>query len=259
MARGMPMPSLYSHSLIGYWPLWESSGTRPSLIGALDLTDNNTVTGNDGRVVLASQFTAANNEYLSRASEAALQFGDTYVCWFAWIYRDTAAALAHTILSKFGNSAGNNEYRFYVNTTNQLQIDLYGGTSIIGTKTHSVTLGANTWYFCYAFHDPVANLCGVALNDGVLETAATTAVGGTSGREFQVGDTNSLAAFEFNGRICELGMMRGNLEIQERAFLYNQGIGRTYPWDGHASIFGAGRGHGQMVGARRNRLVGVSV
>lgn len=93
------MPSTLITDLAAYWKLDEASGTRSDSAGSSHLTDNNTVTQSSGRVGNAGQFTAANNEYLSVADNAALSSGDVDITVAGWIYLD--ATFEHKgVLSK---------------------------------------------------------------------------------------------------------------------------------------------------------------
>ena len=83
------MPNRLKQGLVGAWPLDEASGNRRDVSGLGNtLIDNATVTGNPGPSIyipLASQFTAANSEYLSIADNALLSMGDiefTIACFF---------------------------------------------------------------------------------------------------------------------------------------------------------------------------------
>jgi hypothetical protein len=80
-------------ALIAYWPGDEASGNLlDAHTNALHLTDVNTVTNNTGKVyATARQYTAANQEYHNRASEALLQIGDVDFTIASWVYCDALA------------------------------------------------------------------------------------------------------------------------------------------------------------------------
>lgn len=75
-------------SLIAYWGLVETSGTRQDSKGSNALTDNNTVTQAAGKVGQAGKFVSANGEYLSIADNADLSVGDIDFTIAAWVYLD---------------------------------------------------------------------------------------------------------------------------------------------------------------------------
>jgi Concanavalin A-like lectin/glucanases superfamily len=72
-------------SLIAYWKLDETSGTRvDSHTGGYDLTDNNTVTSEAGIISNGASFNGGNQESLTRADAAALKptAAMSFSCWF---------------------------------------------------------------------------------------------------------------------------------------------------------------------------------
>lgn len=250
------MKSLYA-GLVEYFPLHEASGTRTGLILGTQMTDNATVTGNPGIAVLASQFTYVNSEYLSVADNANLSTGDIDYTFCAWVYLDDASGNTHTILSK--NATSNREYRLQYEFAAD---DLEWGVSGNGTSFTLVDAGlsstvASTWYFVRCWHDAGTNVIGIQVN---LQTPVTTAhsTGSTDGTAgFLIGGDDSGTPTDFmDGRICEVGFWKRLLTTQEHHWLYNNGLGRTYPFDGRPGVAAMGRNPLQ-VGSRRNRLTGV--
>jgi hypothetical protein len=53
------------NDLVSWWDLDETSGPRADSVGSNDLTDNNTVTYESGKIGNAAKYIAANNEYLT--------------------------------------------------------------------------------------------------------------------------------------------------------------------------------------------------
>jgi len=258
------MPLLHSlHSgLLAYWPLHEPSGSRLSVMGdnsLLTLTDNNTVTGNPGIVEDASQFTAANSEYLSVADNALLSMGDIDMFMAIWVYLDTKPAESE-ILSK-DNGASQREYavRYLGGGTDRFNL-LISGNGTANTQQNANTLGSPstaTWYFICAWHDSVANTINIRVNMGGVDSAAhTTGIfDGTSA--LNIGRSPFGAGTYLNGRACEAGIWKGRiLTTSEQLWLYNNGKGRTYPFDGRYSPIVSPRANGLMK--RRNRLTGVA-
>lgn len=250
------MRSLLS-GLVDYWPLHEASGDRGSAIGRFTLTDNNTVTQNPGIAVYAAQLTAANTERLSLADNAEFS-GDVDYTFWCWVYLDSIGA-ERTILSKYTGTGNQREYILYYNHAATQFEWLVSGDGIASTVVNDTSLGTpstGTWYFLRAWHDSVANVIGIQSN---LNTAVTTAhsTGSFNGTaSFIVGAYNTSTS-PFNGRICEVGFTKRLLTTQEHWWLYNNGLGRTFPFDGRPSPFAMGR-HPAMIGPRRQRLVGVA-
>jgi hypothetical protein len=216
-------------SLVSYWTLNESSGTRLDSVGSNHLTDNNTVTAAVGIVGNAGQFTAANTESLSIADNALLSGGDTDFTVSAWFYVDSLAA-NRTVVSKYNTTGNQREYLLRVLTTGSVNLFLSGDGSAstsIATATGAVVTGQ--WYFCVFWHDSVANTGNVQLNNGtVVSVAHTTGVfDGTA--DFRIGVFGTTGE-PFDGRIDEVGFWRRVLTAAERGALFNSGAGKTYPF-----------------------------
>ena len=250
------MRSLLS-GLVDYWPLHEPSGTRYSALGRYNLTDNGTVTQNAGRQVYAGQFTAASSEYLSLADQAEFS-GDVDYTFWAWVYLDSVASTI-SILSKRTNTGNQREYELRYQTGTGFSW-LVSGDGISITTVNDTSGGVAstaTWYLVRSWHDSVGNVIGIQSN---LNTPVTTAhsagsFAGTSG--FMIGATLADApVFFWDGRICEVGFTKRLLTDAEWFWLYNTGLGRTYPFDGRMSPAMLGR-HPALAGPRRTRMVGL--
>lgn len=225
-------PSSLLTGLISYWKLEEASGTRVDSVvtSGNDLTDNNTVTQASGKVGNAAQFTAANSESLSRASNALLQTGDIDFTLPAWVYLDAKAA-RRPILSKW-DTANNREYILqYDSTPDRFSVQVSSNGSAT-TTLNANTLGSPstaTWYFIVVWHDSANDTLNIQVNDGGIDSQAYASgvFAGTSDFKVATG-----AGFFLGGRIDEVGFWKRTLTAAERATLYNSGAGRTYPFTG---------------------------
>ncbi len=225
-------------ALTSYWPLDEASSYRNDYGGYYSfLTDNNTVTQTVGQLGAASQFTAANSEYLSTASNAALQAGDIDFTITAWVYLDSlpTAAAAYVVVGKDVDTPANSrdytldtfntgsgtKFRFYVNG---------GGGGLLVTEPTSLAI--NTWYFIVASHDSVNNTLNIQLNNGSVTSVST---GGTapevSNSQFRIGarEYSGIESY-FNGRLDEVGFWKRLLTTDDKTSLYNSGSGSRYPF-----------------------------
>ena len=208
-----------SDNLEAFWKLDEASGSRADSSGnGRTLTDNNTVTQATGKVGNAAQFTAANSEYLSRADEAGLSFGNNVSFSISvWVYGDTWTGAQREIINK-----NTTEWRLRISNAGRPIFSLPGST-----LTHSATLSLATWYHIVAWYDAVADVSGMAINDGTPETTAD-ATGATDGtNELRVG---RLGTAYFDGRIDALGIWRRVLTAAEITQLYNSGSGLEHPF-----------------------------
>ena len=219
-------------NLISFWSLEEASGTRVDAVTATgnDLTDVNTVTSNPGIVGTAAQFTRANSEQLTRASNSTLALStDQEFTWNVWVYLDSTAERL-TFVNKYGGAGAE--------TIAYLIEKLAAGNfrTIIGNGTTSVareatTFGAPTtatWYMVTAWKTAAtspANSTSIAINAGTADSSALT---GTVAEAtiFRIG-SRSGADF-MNGRIDQVGFWKRALTSAERTQLYNGGAGLSY-------------------------------
>lgn len=250
------MRSLLS-GLVDYWPLHEASGDRHSALGRYNLTPINTPTGNPGRVIDATQFTAASSEYLTLADNAEFS-GDVDYTFWAWVYLDSVAATIN-ILSKRENTGNQREYDFRYQTGSGFSWLVYGD-GVTATTVTDTTLGVAstaTWYLVRAWHDSAGNLIGIQSDLNTPVTAAHSAGSFSGTAAFLIGAVlPSAPVQEWNGRICEVGFTKRLLTDAEHFWLYNNGLGRTYPFDGRISPAMMGR-NPAMIGPRRSRVTGL--
>lgn len=216
-------------SLVAYWTLEQASGTRADSVGANNLSDNNTVTGNPGKVGNACQFTAANSEYLSIPSTPALSMGDIDFTIAGWVYLDTLG-VARTVFAKASTDAIF-EYGLTVQASNQMVFYVTAnGTTVVTIANTSVTLAASTWYFFVAWHDSTANTINLQVNNGTIASTAHTTGIFNGGHTFRLGAIGAAALDLWNGRLDETGIWKRVLTATQRSSLYNGGTGRTYPF-----------------------------
>lgn len=233
-AGGAPFGGLVSTAnLVEWWPLDEASGTRVGVHAGLDLTDNNTVTGNPGvGSSTASQFTRANNEFLSRASSAALQTGDIAFTACKWVYLDSKPAAGYsTLLGKNDYSASQYEWSIM----HQTSIDRFLFSGCSDGVTNFGTCVANsfgapslsTWHFVVCWHDPVANTMNIQINDGSVDSLSWTAGLFSGTGDFTIGEQKGLSR-QLDGRGQRAGFWKRILTAGEKTALFNSGNGLDY-------------------------------
>jgi hypothetical protein len=228
------MKSLFS-GLVDYWPGYEASGSLQSALGRNNLTDVNTVTSAQGRVVAARQYVKANTEKHTLASNSDVQTGDIDFSFVQWLYLDstTAVASVHKI-----NAAGT-EYEYgliYNPATGRFEWYISNTGTAWNTSVQASSFGApstGTWYMLYVDHDSVNNLIGIMVNAGVKNTTAWSSGVRAGTGVFVIGGWDGPDTWD--GRICESGMWKRCLTYREIQYLYNNGLGRTYPFDGRYS------------------------
>jgi hypothetical protein len=226
--------------LVAYWPLNETatSGdvTAEDWTGrGNDLTSNNTVLSVTGKVGNAREFVAANLEYLSRASNSDLQFGNGDWSLSLWVQpRVTNTLLNSMVVGK--DVAGSREFSlsFDTNTTNNSNLfnvvvfNTSGNPAILFGEPADTSNAnfVNQW-----FHVVVVNAGGVVTlyRNGVSRATATRPAGNTfnaAGGAFNIGRR------EFSGNeryatayIDEVAKWTRALAAAEVTRLYNNGNG----------------------------------
>lgn len=232
---GRPAYSL-SDSLIAYWKLDEASGTRLDELNGCggsgcDLTDNNTVTQNPGKLNNAAQFTSANTEYLSRSDHADLSAGDIDFTIIQWVYLDSKGAVQHFVFK--GSNTGGSQYEYrtrYASGSDRFVFGLADGTS--GTDCAANSFGSpdnGTWYFIVAWYDATANTANIQVNNGTVDSCSWSTGSNDSANAFNIGRAGAGGGY-MNGRIDGVGWWKRVLTSGERAALYNSGNGCDYPF-----------------------------
>jgi hypothetical protein len=235
------MRSLYS-GLSAYWPLYEASGTRSAANNTLfDLADHNTCGQSAGRVLSAAHFTAASSQWLDVADNAALRGGNRDFTFQAWVYADSFVSSFPIIFSK--DASGSNSEYDLIYLSSRFTFLLYNGVATqVGSAVNN-TLGAPstaTWYHILCWHDSVAAKVFIRTNDAFEDSAATTGTAGTGTQATQIGRNGGAGVF-WDGRICEVAFWTRLLVPQEKTYLYNNGFGRGYPFDGRPALAMLGR------------------
>lgn len=249
--RFSQLPTALLTNLSAWWDLDEESGNRSdSHSGGHTLTDTNTVTqtvgpqGNslrDGNTVTSAAakigngavFTAANSEQLQAPDATELRCSDTDWEINLWVYLETTTG-DMTLFAKDTGAAAGREYRLrYDNSDDRLHWEVFDGTNSIGSVLAD-TLGApadDTWYFVRVYHKASDNTVGIGVNNGTIDTAATSgaASSGTTAA-FRFGANGSGSPEYLNGRLDEFGKWNLILGAAEATARYAAGAGIAYPF-----------------------------
>jgi hypothetical protein len=230
-------------ALIAYWPGDEASGNLlDAHTNALHLTDVNTVTNNTGKVyATARQYTAANQEYHNRASEALLQIGDVDFTIASWVYCDalaTGSIMYRGIVAKGSGNPAFDEYslgQFYLDSACRFRLRVADASSNVGYAIAD-TLGTpslSTWYLVVGWHDSVANTINIQVNNGSIDSSIWATGVRASTNFFAVGYMFS-TAYTWPGRIGPTMFWKSAagagavLSSAQRSSLWNGGNGLTY-------------------------------
>lgn len=214
--------------MVEFWPLSEQLGDRLGVHGGLTLTDTNTVTGADGVGSLASQFTQANAESLNRASETALQGGNSDWCFAFWALWSTTGSPTDggRAISKRSAPTSNDYDIFRFAGDIYLLVHNSGGSGLQVPAAFS----SDTWHFVVAWHDAAADTINIKVDANATVTQATAGLApNEAAGGFRIGELAEASA-PWNGAMQRVGYWKRVLTADELAFLYNSGRGRDYPF-----------------------------
>jgi concanavalin A-like lectin/glucanase superfamily protein len=215
--------------LVSYWKMDEVSGTRDDVLGANNLTDNNTVAQAAGKINNAGLYVAANSEYLSNAAPTGLGFAAAPFTLQAWVYLDSKATRQMFIMK--GGAGGDEYFLEYENATDRFRFFILDSTAnYVGVTAD--TFGAPstaTWYHLVAKLDSVGMGISIQVNAGTADTGVITNTDADRSQPFQIGSYRG-SAFFADGRIDEVGVWGRVLTAQEITDLYGGGSGLAYPF-----------------------------
>jgi len=216
--------------LVAYWPLNEDaeSGdvTAVDWTGrGNDLTSNNSVLSTLGKIGNARQFAAVNSEFLSIASNADVQFGESAWTIALWFYVPSAATGQMALFGK--DIAGGREFECsYNRVANTLEVVPYDSDGI-GINLSIGSVSRDEWHFLCVRHEDASPTFYAHL-DGI-EYSASRGEGvtfNTTSTEFRVGARIYSGFFNYlTGNIDEVAKWSRSLSAEEVAALYNNGNG----------------------------------
>ncbi|HYE80425.1 MAG TPA: LamG-like jellyroll fold domain-containing protein [bacterium] len=178
----------------------------------------------------ARQFTAANSEYFSKASEAALQTGNVDYAWAVQAYADTVTDYG-MLVTKGTPADDEYELRRGASSNNaEFTIVRPTGADAIATTGGEYTTGA--WHLLLAWYDSVNQTINIRVDNGTVYSKPYTHPGTTNTSALQVGRRSD--GFYHDGRMDSLALFKsppGGIAaiiatISSR--LYNSGSGLTY-------------------------------
>lgn len=251
------MQSLYSN-LISYWPLHEATLNRADLIGSNNaLAPIAVPTGAAGIVENSTVFASASSQRLDIASNATLQTGNIDFTFAFWGLLTSKPAALMAFIIKYNATAGNFEYEIYWdNAADRFKAAICRATDssqIVTANTFGAPSTA-TWYFITVWYDTSNLGLNISINNGVPDTLTLGGVPQAAGTaNFSMGG-NAVASQYLNGQMCEVGRWNRVLTQQERTWLYNNGQGRTYPFDRRLNTDNE---LGRDLRERRNRRSGM--
>lgn len=217
-------------SLVGYWELGESSGTRVDSKSTRDLTDNNTVLNAVGKWGNAADFEQTNSEYLGRASSGLVGF--TSISVQAWVYMESASATYPQIAGAWRDSINNRGWTLCLVSGNPyFYVTELGTNASTKNVTSGIALSTGVWYHLVGTFDGSTGDIALYVNNTAY--TSTSALTGTysSTAEFRIGHNEwfgNRGDGYWDGLIDEVGVWSKKLSASEVSDLYNGGAGLPY-------------------------------
>lgn len=221
-----------------WWiPCTEPTGTRHDVTGSGNhFLDINTVTQGEGLAYnfnSSAQFTKANSEWLRLPNNAGTSVNNEsfFVC--GWLSLTTTPS----DLVYFGGqyNGENSANRSWILSCQNRSIGFEICKSGISSSAVYLSMNHNTNnFFCFE-HIQGSGVRG-CMNNGPMST--TVATGGINPSVFDIGigtvnsSSGPASAYGFyvNGRVGPIGFGKGQITREEIGVLYNNGLGRKYPF-----------------------------
>jgi hypothetical protein len=199
--------------------------------GPLTLTPNGTV--NPPAVISTTppaavwprsiQFSVGQNQYLSRADEAALRVGDASSVTFAvWVRLEPLYFQESGIISKRSDAVLEYELSFS-GTSRRFNWLIETGGFVYSASTPGVALGQ--WYLVVAWWDGERRQVGISLNNSAPTFGGILGVGaGGSGVEFRIANSSRSGTRFFLGQINSVCRWNRVLNDTERNFIFASNV-----------------------------------
>lgn len=212
-------------NLVSWWALEEDSGLAMDSHGTNHLTRSGTINNADALQGKGINFQNVSGRYLSLANNASVNFGHedfTIGCWFK-PERLYGGDYSMPFIGKFATSGGAyTEYMLYASAGKKVGLGTRGGY----TEWGSVMTTGN-WYFAIGWHVASENKSYLQVNNGSPLNYTDTQGGGSASNEIIFG-RNLRGDAGIKGIVDEMFIYRRALNSDERSWLYNDGMGRTY-------------------------------
>jgi hypothetical protein len=209
----------------------EPGGIRADKLGYNVLTDPTGVGYTVGKVGLAAQFVASNNDRLyadwNRYNNPYAVTGTYPFTVGAWIKRSSTQGASRFIISRWEDpGVTGRQFVLYTYSDNYVYFAVHNGTSIYSVKcTTFGTISNDTWYFVVGWFVP--GTVGVSVNAVSTTATGPSIIRGSDSKDLYIG--GRLATYNWDGLIDEAFIYKGRLLTSaEITWLYNTGTGRTF-------------------------------
>lgn len=212
-----------SAGLVDVWPCSESAGNLLGRAFGTRLVPSPSGVGGDaaGKFYRGASFDRSVPAYL--VADHYLFNAPTFTVSF-WVKFNLGTG------SQIPISIGDPENHYVAFTGSALVADYYdaGGSYLTSISIPFVPV-LGTWNFVVTWYDQTTQTGGLAVN-GVEATAVLSSPRGANGNAAKFGRYASAAVHGLSGSLCEIAQWWRALSAAERAYLWNGGAGRSYPW-----------------------------
>lgn len=228
--------------LISYWKLDEESGTRVDSVGSEDLSDNNTVTFETGKIGSrnAATFVNANDEYLEADGDIGLNDDDEFTI-AGWVKLASNSANRHLVTKWEQVAEGRSFLLLYDQAIDRYAWLLSDNTDTPGTTSTRINAdnfgspSTDTWHFIVCWKTNTGNPTDsiwIQVNDGTVDTTGTDSDGyfAAPNTAFRLGAIVANLTPSHDGALDGWGLWNRALTSSERSELYNSGNGLDYPF-----------------------------
>ena len=198
-------------------------------VGALTLTNNNSVTFPAGKVGNGAIFNGTNQSLTIAAGDV---FPSGNVSWTAalWLYINTKNNPSPIISQN--NTTGNQRavhLQYLGGGTDRLQLAISADGATTTTQS-AVAFGsppADEWHLVFIWHNAEDDQIGIAVDDGAANVTAHTGGVFDSTAAFAIGSNSTQTTFS-DISVDEVTIYDKVLDAGERAWLFNNDTGRTW-------------------------------
>ncbi len=215
-------------SLVAYWKLDEASGNALDAHIGNDLTDNNTVTADTGKINGCRTFAQGSTEFFSLADNSDLSTGDIDFSISCWVNGTTFANFPG-ILGKSDDGTHLEYWLFENSDTGRFRFGVSndGSSAAFATADNFGAPSTGVWYFIVCWHDSVANTINIQVNNGTADATSYSSGVVNGASSFRIGRAVG-SDFCWNGLIDECGFWKKVLSTDEKTALYGAGSGLSY-------------------------------
>lgn len=159
----------------GVWHLTQTSGTRyDSTSNGNDLTDNNTVGQDTGKILNGADFDGADYLNISNAAQTGLNPADNVITVSAWANFDTVSGV-QSVLNKYHNYGAFYDDAYLLTTVDTKMYFRVRNASDTGKITNgNTTLSQNVWYLHHGRFDGPSEELSIFLNGNSDATPIAT-------------------------------------------------------------------------------------